>query len=91
MPKNTKVTKQQVINLKEKVMKLLPAIEQNPEYGNFRQYINDNEVVHGLNDKLEVNQTLATYMNLLASGAKRRDLRLPLPWMMKENLRDLLG
>ena len=95
MPKNTNVTKQQVFNLRVKVMKLLPIIEQNPEYESFSQYVNDNNILNGLDDEIDVNddlaqklatslwlnslsendqnkegsvQTLAAYINLLASS-----------------------
>ena len=57
--KNTKVTKQQTLNLRLKVMKLLPIIEQNPVYEKRRQYINDNGMVHGFDDELDVNDDLA--------------------------------
>ena len=59
VPKTTEVTTQQVFNLRVKVLKLLPIIEQNPEYENCRQYINDNQIVHGLDDALEINDDLA--------------------------------
>ena len=59
MPRNTNVTKQQVFNLRIKVMKLLPVIEENPEYATFSQYVNDKNILHGLDDEIDVNDDLA--------------------------------
>ena len=57
--KNTNVTKQQVFNLRVNVTKLLPTIEQNPEYEHVRQCVNDKDIVNGLDDELDVNDALA--------------------------------
>ena len=39
-------------------MKPLPIIKQNPEYEHGRQYVNDKDTVHDLDDELEVNDDL---------------------------------
>ena len=59
MPKNSKVTKQQVYHMRVKVMRLLPTLRANPDYENFRLYVNDNEIVHGIDDELDVDDDLA--------------------------------
>jgi hypothetical protein len=59
MPSNTKVTRQHVYYLRVKVMKLLPIVQDNPEYENFKLYVNDEEIVHGIDDELEIDDDLA--------------------------------
>jgi hypothetical protein len=62
MPKNTHVTRQQIFNMRVKVTKLLPTINDNPDYAAFKNYVNDVEIVHGLDDELKVNNDMANKM-----------------------------
>ena len=59
MPSNTKVTRQHVYYLRVKVMKLLPIVQDNPEYENFKLYVNDNQIIHGIDDEVEIDDDLA--------------------------------
>ena len=59
MPINTTVTRQHVFNMRLKVMRLLPIIKQNSDYENFRLYVNDTDLVHGLDDEIEMDDDLA--------------------------------
>ena len=40
-------------------MGLLPTLRANPDYEHFRLYVNDNEIVHGIDDELDVDDDLA--------------------------------
>ena len=59
LPKNTTVTRQHVFNMRLKVMRLLPIIKQNSDYENFRLYVNDTNLVHGLDDDIEMDDDVA--------------------------------
>jgi hypothetical protein len=58
-PKNTNITPQQVWHMRVKVEKLLPIIGDNLDYNAFKEYVNDESIVHGLDDEVEVDDDLA--------------------------------
>ena len=58
-PKNTNITRQQVWRMRVKVQKLLPIIGDNTDYNAFKEYVNDESIVHGLDDEVEVDDDLA--------------------------------
>ena len=59
---NAKITRQQVFYMRVKVMRLLPIMKDNPDYDNFRLCVNDKDIVHGLDDELEIEDDLAHKM-----------------------------
>jgi len=62
VPKNTNVTRQQVFNLRVRITRLLPTINENPDYAAFKNYVNDKSIVHGLDDEMQVNDDIANKM-----------------------------
>ena len=59
MPRNTEISHRQVFHICAKVMQLLPVLQENPGYEEFKAFINDAEVLHGIDDELEITDDLA--------------------------------
>ena len=62
MPKNVNVTRQHVFNMRVKVTQLLSAINNNPDYAAFKNYVNNGELMYGIDNELQVNDDMPNKM-----------------------------
>ena len=59
MPRTTEVSRCQVFYILTKVMQLVPVLQDNQGYDEVKHVVNDADIIHGIDDELEITDDLA--------------------------------
>jgi hypothetical protein len=62
MTANVIIAKHMIYHIQVRVMKLLPVIQDNPEYESFSLYVDDDKIFYGLDNEVQVDVNIANKM-----------------------------